>query len=174
MWRNLSSPSSWWRGKTRKKMRVQICWTEGYQQSNWRQWPWRECGHTAYGATWHTQAADAPSRVGTFFIRLYLSHWQWYQQSSYLLIRQSQILQEQSDWTNNIYYHSLEYWHKFPHWKLCSVKRHKFNYGMAFRWEERTFNTVISLQHRQTGFQLHRMMTAIWIGPLMWQWKRKF
>jgi len=57
-------------------MSIQICWSEGYQQSNCRQWLWREWGHTAYGA---------PSRVGTFFIRLQLSHWQRYQQSSYLL-----------------------------------------------------------------------------------------
>ena len=113
-------------------MSIQICWSEGYQQSNCRQWLWREWGHTAYGA---------PSRVGTFFIRLQLSHWQRYQQSSYLLTRQSQILQEQLDWTNNI---SLKYWHKFSHWKWCSVKRHRFNYGTAFMWEERTCNTAIS------------------------------
>jgi hypothetical protein len=100
MWRNLSSPSSWQRGKTRKEMRLQICWTEGYEQSNWRQWPWRVWGHTAYGATWHTWSAGAPQ--SWHLVRLQLSHPWGYQQSSYLLTWQSQILQEQSDWTNNL------------------------------------------------------------------------
>lgn len=67
MWRNLSSPPSWQRGKTRKKMRLQICWTEGYEQSNWRQRPWREWGHTAYGATWHTWEAGALAELAPFY-----------------------------------------------------------------------------------------------------------
>jgi len=99
-----------------------------------------------------THGRQVPSQSWHLFIRLQLSHPWRYKQSSYLSAWQSQILQVQSEWTINIYYHSLEYWHKFPHWKWCSVQRHRYNYGMAFRWEECTLNIAINLQHRQAGF----------------------
>ena len=146
MWRNLLLPSSWWRGKTSKEMREQICWTEGYQQPNWRQWPWKEWGQNRLWYYLADRGERCPHKFDNFFIRLQTVT---STQIAAVFVFNDTALSNLI-WTiwMNEWYLLLFNWivAQIPSLEVVYCKEtHKFNYGMACRWEECTFNTTIQL-----------------------------